>query len=330
MIPISLTRRESWPTCMRPRRLWRFASRLWAPSPFPMDIRWSWARAGGQGEGFNPKARLLQMCRSRDADGEPYYRLDGKKLYFRPEFPVKEEELIGGIELVLRETYLAFDLETEPVVARRGDVVFDLGANVGSNAMVFAERVGPSGKVFAFEPVMRRPLEKNLQVNGFSNVTVVPAAVGDRIGKTQIKVRANCIDSRIADAVKGDNIQAETPAQPLAEGDAEGSAADGDSVGDGISHTQVTCLDVDLMTIDAFVEEQKLERVDLIKVDIEGAEELAMRGAEQTVRRFRPKWTISSYHTDREGQKQHPKLVKLLKEWNYTVREIDGRRIMAW
>jgi len=84
-----------------------------------------------------------------------------------------------------------------------------------------------------------------------------------------------------------------------------------------------------MTTVDRFVEERGLAQVDFIKCDIEGAEELAIRGAEKTIERFRPKWTISSYHTDPSGDAQHPKLVSLLTELGYTVRTVGGHHIYA-
>ena len=50
------------------------------------------------------------------------------------------------------------------------------------------------------------------------------------------------------------------------------------------------------MTIDDFVKEQELRRIDFIKMDVEGAELRALRGAEQTIRTFRPKLAVSLYH----------------------------------
>ena len=48
------------------------------------------------------------------------------------------------------------------------------------------------------------------------------------------------------------------------------------------------------------------------------------------MREFRPVWSISSYHTDRTGQKQHPKLVALLQRLGYQVREVGQQHIYAW
>jgi hypothetical protein len=52
-----------------------------------------------------------------------------------------------------------------------------------------------------------------------------------------------------------------------------------------------------LTTVDALVRQFGLDRVDLIKMDIEGAEVRALRGATETIRRFRPRLAIATYHT---------------------------------
>ena len=55
---------------------------------------------------------------------------------------------------------------------------------------------------------------------------------------------------------------------------------------------------IELTTIDKLVAELKLDRVDVIKLDIEGAESRAIRGARETVNRFRPRLAIATEHTD--------------------------------
>ncbi|HOQ45190.1 MAG TPA: FkbM family methyltransferase [Bryobacteraceae bacterium] len=58
-----------------------------------------------------------------------------------------------------------------------------------------------------------------------------------------------------------------------------------------------------LTTIDKLVEELKLERVDYIKMDIEGAEQRALAGARNTIARFRPRLAISAYHLPDDPEK---------------------------
>ena len=72
---------------------------------------------------------------------------------------------------------------------------------------------------------------------------------------------------------------------------------DGQTIGDTVVlHKQSKGTKVPLTTIDRIVEELALPSVDFIKMDIEGAEVPALQGAAKTLRRFRPRMAISSYH----------------------------------
>ena len=57
---------------------------------------------------------------------------------------------------------------------------------------------------------------------------------------------------------------------------------------------------VTTLSIDDFVKEEKLPKVDVIKMDIEGAELDALRGAEETIRTFKPRLAISVYHKPKD------------------------------
>ncbi len=64
---------------------------------------------------------------------------------------------------------------------REGDVFWDIGANIGYYTCLAAQRVGKAGRVIAFEPAptTRDFLQQNIELNGFSNVTILPIAVGE-------------------------------------------------------------------------------------------------------------------------------------------------------
>ena len=68
---------------------------------------------------------------------------------------------------------------------KKGDVVIDIGAHIGYYTVLFAKLVGPKGKVFAFEasPTNFEILKKNVNVNGYQNVTLNNKAVSDKDGK---------------------------------------------------------------------------------------------------------------------------------------------------
>jgi FkbM family methyltransferase len=72
---------------------------------------------------------------------------------------------------------------------RAGDVVYDLGANVGFYTLLAAKLAGPTGRVVAFEPVPRNLgyLRRHLALNHCDNVSVVAAAVSDRSGTARFR-----------------------------------------------------------------------------------------------------------------------------------------------
>jgi FkbM family methyltransferase len=85
---------------------------------------------------------------------------------------------------------------------RDGDVVLDLGANVGFFTLLYARQVGSNGHVHAFEPGIQSfaLLQSNVAVNALSNVTTHHAAVGDQDGEGQILLcRTDDSDNKMVD-----------------------------------------------------------------------------------------------------------------------------------
>lgn len=240
----------------------------------------------------------MRGCLRRTAAGEPYFEVDGRRIFFVPEGDrVDEAAALSGAMLIIRESFFdPCDFFWGPVTTDPGDVVLDLGGNLGTSAMRFAALVGAAGRVYSFEPVFASLLARNVAGCGLDNVELVPVAVGDAVGQITFNVTPLGIDSRITHKPPGADRHVTLP----------------------------------VTTLDHFVAERGLDRLDFIKLDIEGAEEMALRGGEQTLRRFRPRMTIASYHTDPGGEKQHPRLMCLLREWGFNTREVPGRRIYAW
>jgi FkbM family methyltransferase len=134
-----------------------------------------------------------------------------------------------------------------------GDVVLDLGANVGYFALTAAALTGPSGRVIAYEPMPRNAeaLRANIAANRLRHVDVVEAAVSDRAGRAILH---------------------------LNESDQEASLVHG-----GIAAS----LSVSSVTIDDEMSRRALSP-NLIKIDVEGAEEIVVRGMPATLKRARP------------------------------------------
>jgi FkbM family methyltransferase len=170
------------------------------------------------------------------------------------------------LELCLREELAlryALQQEFEPDICdlfrrilKPGMVVFDLGANAGQFTLMSAKRVGPAGAVHAFEPAPRefRQLLRNIEINGFTNVMANRLAIGDHEGHATLKI---CHDGRGLYNSLG---------RPIGNGPGE----------DVI---------VPITTLDGYVAKTQVARVDVLKVDIEGAELLAMRGAAELLSR---------------------------------------------
>lgn len=147
---------------------------------------------------------------------------------------------------------------------RKGMVFVDIGANIGEITMVAAKRVGSDGLVLSFEPVDRNlsELTKNIHRNALSNVRIVASGLSDREGATQIYQSCG----------QGKNDEEHLGLNSIYAGS-----------GDGIPIQSIP-----LTTLDIFLRENPQERVDFIKIDIEGAELPCLKGAEQTIRRFKP------------------------------------------
>lgn len=130
---------------------------------------------------------------------------------------------------------------------QKSDVCIDIGANVGFYTLALA-RQAANGTVHAFEPVPlnRDLLSVNILTNGFSNVTINQLVVGDREEDTELYVADDGAFSSLVDTERRpikDKIQAR------------------------------------MITLDHYCETQGLERVDVLKIDVEGAEEKVINGA---------------------------------------------------
>jgi len=133
-------------------------------------------------------------------------------------------------------------------VLRDGDVFFDVGANVGYFTLMAAKLVGPRGRVYAFEPEpeLYSQLSRNVTLNGMKNVELANVAVTDRSGKILIENVAYIGNRGAASLV---------PRQP-----------------------GMPMIEVNAISLDEFSRMHGIARIRLIKMDIEGAEMLALQG----------------------------------------------------
>ncbi len=148
--------------------------------------------------------------------------------------------------------------------AKNGNIVIDCGACWGDTTLFFANKVKGNGKVYSFEFI-----PNNLQV-AYKNINLNPHF------KNIIKIVENPLwdKSGIRMFYRDNGPGSKVSLTPF----------------EGHENNIYT------ITIDDFVDQEQLAKIDLIKMDIEGAEQNALRGAEQTLRRFKPELAISIYH----------------------------------
>ena len=239
---------------------------------------------------------LLLRRRRKASDGAAYFDICGRKLFYRSTGRNEHPATVDGVLTILTEAYLRPpEFFCPEVFIRPGDVVLDVGGNIGTSALLFSDITGPTGRIHSFEPLFHPLLRRTLEANDIENVRVVPKGVSDAGGRKVFWLTPKGIDSRLA--------RHSSAGRPV---------------------------EADVLTLDDYIDQEGLSRVDFIKMDIEGAEEPAVAGALRLIERFRPKWSIASYHTDRDGENQHPKLVRMLRQLGYRVREVEQRHIYAW
>jgi FkbM family methyltransferase len=145
-------------------------------------------------------------------------------------------------------------------VLRPGMTFVDAGANDGIYTVFAAKRVGPAGTVWAFEPSRREQerLRFNLELNGLE-ACVFPVALADIHGQAEFTV---------------------------SDAEHQGQSTLGAFAHDGV---QVQGKEiVEVRRLDDLLREDPLARIDVLKLDVEGAELRVLRGAEGTIERYRP------------------------------------------
>ena len=142
-------------------------------------------------------------------------------------------------------------------------VFIDVGANIGTFTLVAARRA-VRGQVHAFEPSAHHfgRLAHNVELNDFKNVVLNRKGLYDQPGEAVLFL-------------------------PSQAGEMNNSGA-ASLYTSGLEETRQVSEAVSLIRLDDYVRERSLERVDIIKIDIEGAELKALEGARETIARFRP------------------------------------------
>lgn len=262
---------------------------------------------------MNP-VRFLKKCFTDPAAARSSARLVARGWYGQmhwwmwPDTPIEYRFPTGGkMKLFAGHSFTQciwpgvdrYEPDVQAAVAnllRPGNTFVDCGANVGYFSIMASDIVGPSGQVISIEanPHTYELLKGNLALNG--NRTPLHCALTSNSGEVDIFVSdAGDVYSslRTGGLVRGDTVR---------------------------SHK------VPAKTLDEVVKQLRLERVDVVKVDIEGGELDVLRSAPETMARFRPTWIVEYGTNTWPAFGATPaQLLELLHERKYVVRQFNPR-----
>ena len=204
-------------------------------------------------------ASRIKLIDKKTVDGHPWERFDSELGRFWLEAP--GEEMLAWLiwEMTVQQDYAYGDVSVRP-----GDTVIDCGAHVGVFTK-YALRRG-AGRVIAIEP-----------------------------DPTNLA----CLEANLPEEIAAGKVHVVKVGVWKEQGHLTLSHSDENPAGSSFVHKLAQGSDVEgipVLPLDEIVEELKLDRVDFIKMDIEGSEREALQGARSTLTRFKPRMAICTYH----------------------------------
>ncbi|HPQ08427.1 MAG TPA: FkbM family methyltransferase [Bacteroidia bacterium] len=176
-------------------------------------------------------------------------------------------------------------------LVKEGQIVMDIGANIGSTSLFIAQKIGSTGKVFSFEPDKYNfiQLSKNISLNKFKNIEIFNYGLGNIKG--EFKLYISTTDNR-----GGNRIIADT----------------------NYNNKEYSIIHVE--RLDDFVEKNNISKIDLIKIDVEGYEYNVLIGAEKVIRKNKPVLFIELDDNNLKQQGHSASLlISFLEKNNYRI-----------
>jgi FkbM family methyltransferase len=176
-----------------------------------------------------------------------------------------------------------------------GATFVDIGAHIGYYSLKAAPLAGPTGHVIAIEPNPEtiQKLQGNIQASGARTITVEPVACSDQEATLELfgAPRFNTGETSLSRANASQDSQA------------------------------VTSYKVRARRLDDILKDAAVSRVDAIKIDVEGAEYLVLKGASETLDRYHPVILVEIVERQLQGMGTSSKqLIELLRSHGYTPR----------
>lgn len=184
-------------------------------------------------------------------------------------------------------------------LCKQGDVVIDIGTNIGYVLLNFAKGVGSEGYVYGFEPnpITYTKCLENIRLNKFSNINVSNVGLGDIQTEGEISI------------LHADN---------------RGTAFIA-PISSSRNNTKVN-----IITLDYFVQNHNIQRINIIKIDVEGYELNVLRGAQTTLKKFKPTLFIEMDDNLLRRQNTSPEqLMTFIEGFGYYIMRADTGRIIS-
>ena len=278
--------------------------------------QWSIAKWESQNLGYDRIATLPIVSSGLCEDGVPFVRLNNDRVFYGY-LPTRRQRMIYrrfcdravqrnvdecaiDVALGIVNRYLGPQSEETHISQGKyydlqpGNIVVEVGAFVGYYAMRASELVGPSGHVVAIEAVRENLelLKRNVEANSISNITFVHRAAWNSTGTLNVFRKTKQQASAIPGMVPSD----------------EGA-------------------DVPCDTVDNVLKEAGIERVDFVRMQINGAEWEALEGMEETLSKY-PKLLVAAI-LQRDGQPSWKTVAPQLQKHGYTTTVTSTGQVFA-
>ena len=192
----------------------------------------------GRGFGKNPIVKKILKNIEVNLKTE-FAELQGSKMFL---------DLGDSLNLSINGVYGELDTKIIREEIHEGDIVVDVGANIGYYTLIFAQLVGKSGKVFAFEPEPKNfeILKKNIEINNYQNIIAEQKIVSDKSGMMKLFIAEQ--------GIVGHRIQQKTDSQKF--------------------------IEIESIILDDYLKNLNLSgKINFIKIDVEGAEVKVLEGS---------------------------------------------------
>lgn len=172
---------------------------------------------------------------------------------------------------------------------KSGMTVIDIGSNIGYYAILESRLIGKLGKIFSIEPspINFELLKENLELQDEKNFELYNLAIGDKNEEIEFLVSKKSNWSKIKEKT------------------------------DIIGENEV--IKVFSKTLDEFCEQNKIESIDLIRMDVEGYEFNIIDGAKKTLKKFKPT-IMMEIHKMYLGKEKTKKILEELKRFDYELK----------